>query len=67
MLTMSINSIGLKTKKKEKDYGLIIVATIWMILYVVETNPMIRASLILSITILLSIITYLNWWVRGAL
>ena len=57
----------MKTNDKEKDYGLVIVAAIWFLLYIFETNPIIRASLILSITILLSVITYLNWWIKIAL
>lgn len=57
----------LKTKKGEKDYGLMLIAVLYMILYAAESNPIIRASVVLAIAFLFSVITCLNWWVKIAL
>lgn len=60
-----MTTYNLKTNNKiEKDYGLMLIAFIYMALYLAEPNPIIRASVVLAIAFLFSVITCLNWWVK---
>lgn len=51
-------------KKVEREYGLVILICIFAIALHIQTNPIVRAALILSIAMFFCCTTYINWYIR---
>ena len=52
------------TERKEREHGLMILVCVFALALIVQSNPFIKASLILSIALLFCCTAYINWYIK---
>lgn len=51
-------------EKPEGEYGLMVLICVFAIAIPIQSNPIVKASLILSIALFFCFTTFINWYIR---